>query len=81
MTVKIHLFGPQALSAGSRQLLLDVGDNATCADLKQRIAQAVPDLVPSLPSSRIAINHEFADDDQAICDSDELALIGMVSGG
>ena len=77
----VRLFGPQAVDAGTRRLEVDLGESATCRELKQRIGELRPAIKASLPSSRIAVNHKFVPDDHPIDPADELALIGMVSGG
>ncbi len=75
------LFGPQADLAGCRELHLTVGETATCAQLREMLAEACPALVPSLGESRFAINQQMAGDDRAVRADDEVALIGLVSGG
>ncbi len=81
MRVTVRLFGPQAFRAGTRKLMLEIENNATCLQLKRRIAQQAPALAESVPASRLAINHQFAHDGQPIVEKDELALIGMTHGG
>lgn len=79
--ITIRLFGPQAQLAATHELALELPSAPTCGDLRRRLAEAVPALAPSLASSRLAVNHAFADDDTPVAASDEVALIGMVSGG
>ncbi len=82
MTLRVMLFGPQAQLAGRRHLDVDLrGDSITCRALLRRLARVSPALAPSLRSSRLAVNHEFARDDRRVLSSDDVALIGMVSGG
>ena len=45
------------------------------------LADAMPQLRGSLATSRVAVNHRFADKNERIDEGDEVALIGMVSGG
>jgi molybdopterin converting factor small subunit len=82
MNVTVKLFGAQAQLVGRREVvvLLDETD-ATCAALRRGLAAAEPQLESSLTVSRFAINHEFADDQQSLSAEDEVALIGMISGG
>lgn len=80
MSVTVLLFGPQAALAGARTLRLDV-PCGTVAGVRQALAQACPALASSLPASRFAVNQEFAADGDAVRSFDEIALIGMVSGG
>jgi molybdopterin converting factor small subunit len=82
MTFTIKLFGPQSQLAGTRELSLRVAEAApTVADLRRALAEAAPELAPTLPNSRLAVNFEFADETQPIHSGDEVALIGMVCGG
>lgn len=80
--VTVKLFGPQAKLAGRETVTLSLESaEPTCRDVHQALAEAEPALAPSLPSSRLAVNHEYVNDDQRVSERDELALIGMVSGG
>ncbi|MEX0886391.1 MAG: MoaD/ThiS family protein [Phycisphaeraceae bacterium] len=82
MQVTVKLFGPQAQLAGCETLTLTLdAPQPTCGDLRIALADAAPPLAPSLPASRFAVNHEYVPDDQRISTDDELALIGMISGG
>ena len=46
-----------------------------------RLTAAEPLLAGMLPACRFAVNHAFAADDRAIAEGDEVALIGLTSGG
>jgi len=82
MTVRVKLFGPQARWIGDRELSVELPDaGANCAGLRLALAELDDRLAQSLASSRLAINHRFAADDDAISPGDEVALIGMISGG
>jgi len=82
MTIDVLLFGAEAEAAGRRHVTLDTDvTQLNCAALRSELAEAEPSLRPHLASCRIAINHDFADEDAVIHDGDEVALIGMVSGG
>lgn len=81
MRVRVLLFGPQADAAGRRAVEIDLPEPADCRALRERLAQVCPALAPTLPASRFAVNHEFAAPDHPIRAGDELALIGLVSGG
>jgi sulfur-carrier protein len=82
MHLTIRLFGPEAQLAAASELAVDVERlPIRCAALRQRIAQREPRLAQSLKTARLAVNCEFASDEQLIGPGDELALIGSVSGG
>lgn len=82
MKFTVLLFGPQAQIAGVPSIEVAVAsDSTTAADVLAAIAPACPALAPSLPSSRLAVNHAFAEPDTRITATDELALIGLIGGG
>ena len=51
------------------------------ATLRQQLARACPELTALLTVSAIAVNHEFASDEQILLPLDEVAVIPPVSGG
>ena len=93
MTIRVLLFGPYAAAAGAASIGVRAEEGCTCAGLLALLADQHPPLRPLLspapdarartvpPGARLAVNHEFARDDRPIRASDEVALIGMVSGG
>lgn len=81
MTITVKLFGPQAQLAGVREVRVEVGDGATGARVLAALGRTAPALRPSLDGSRLAVDHEYVGDEQVIRAGQEVALIGMVSGG
>ena len=85
MHFRILLFGPQSVIVGSDSVdvvLPDpTGGPPTPAVLREVLAESHPGLAASLPASRFAVNHRFAADDESLDADDEIALIGMISGG
>ncbi|MEO0529404.1 MAG: MoaD/ThiS family protein [Planctomycetota bacterium] len=81
MQLTVLLFGPQAKLADAKSVQVNLGERATAADVLAALEGACPALDDSIRTSRLAINHEFAADDALVTEGDELALIGMVSGG
>jgi molybdopterin converting factor small subunit len=79
-TIRIHLFGQLAAAVQSSQLAVNV-EAPTCGALRQQIAAQEPRLASLLPACRFAVNHRFAEDGTMVRESDEVALIGFVSGG
>lgn len=57
------------------------GNSATLKELREELARAAPSLAPLLPWVRIAVNEEFASDDDPVLEGDDVALIPPVSGG
>jgi len=82
MTLTLKLFGPQAQLAGTRELTLELPvDTLTCGELRDHLARACSPLTDSLRASRFAVNQAFAGDDDLVRSGDEVALIGLISGG
>ena len=81
MKIDVLLFGPQAEIVGADVVSVELTAPATAAAVKQAVREAEPMLGPSLASSRLAVNHAYAVDGDEIFAEDEVALIGMVSGG
>jgi molybdopterin converting factor small subunit len=81
MRYTVKLFGPQAVKAGTREVQLDLPDVATAADVLQALRERCPQIRDSVSASRLAVNQELASPELTIKANDEIALIGMVSGG
>jgi molybdopterin converting factor small subunit len=81
MRLEVLLFGPEARVVGSDRAAVEVGAGATCAEVKARLAEAYPGLRGTLGAARVAVNSEFAEAERRIGPGDEVALIGLVSGG
>jgi molybdopterin converting factor small subunit len=81
MTIRVLLFGPEAAAAGRDRVEVEAPADPTCHELRERIGAACPALRPLLPAARFAINAEFAAMDAVVRPGDEVALIGLVSGG
>lgn len=78
----VLVFGSQAHSVGTDRLDIDdLQFPTTVVELMTKIATVYPAIASSLGVSRIAINHEFAAGDSEIRVGDEVALIGLISGG
>lgn len=81
MRVRVLLFGPYAVAANAGHIDVDVPDNANASGVLRSISMGFPALAAMVAGARLAVNHSFALDDDAVRAGDELALIGMVSGG
>jgi molybdopterin converting factor small subunit len=78
----VRLFALARQRAGRAEVAVDVAEPATVAALKQALAAAYPDLAPLVPQWMIAIDAEYAhDDQQRIPPGAEVAAIPPVSGG
>ena len=83
MELTIQLFGPEAQATGTRQVTLSLDDTPTptAACVRAALADQFPQAAAQINACRLAVNTEFAKDDDPINSGDEIALIGQVSGG
>src|SRR4051794_13187133 len=79
--VHVRLFALAKQCAGRSEVALELPDRATVGDLKRCLAVACPALGPLVPNLMIAVNAEYALDDQEIAPGLEVAVIPPVSGG
>ena len=80
-TIVVKLFGPQARLAGAREVQVELARPATAGNVLAALAERVPALAASIASSRLAVNKAFAQPADPVGPADEVALIGMISGG
>lgn len=79
--MKIVLFGMAKDLVGKNYLeLSNTSGIKNVKDLKERIFQEYPAFV-NLPPMAVAVNLDYAKDDQAVSEQDEVVLIPPVSGG
>ncbi len=81
LRIRVRLFAMQREAAGMRELRLEVPLGSTVDDAWNAVVATVPSLAPGRASLRFAVNGEYADEDLALADGDELACIPPVSGG
>ncbi len=82
MEIRVQLFGTEARTVGRSAVCVQLaGPRCTCSELRARMAEVEPRLATALRTGRFAVNHAFATDAQPIAPGDEVALIGLVSGG
>lgn len=82
MLIDVLLFGPQAAIANRDRVTVEIADgSATTASVMEALRHTLPKLAPTLDQSRLAVNHAYAGTNDVVSESDEVALIGMVSGG
>ncbi|NJN24942.1 MAG: molybdopterin converting factor subunit 1 [Cyclobacteriaceae bacterium] len=80
VTVNILFFGITKDLAGKQRMQMQLPAKSTVADFKKALYHAHPALI-SMNSMAVAVNSEYAFDDQLIEENDEIALIPPVSGG
>lgn len=81
--MRILVFGPLARAAGASSIVVDVAKGASLAEARARLTQARPELAAMVRACRFAVDHSFVADEEAVQpnEGDEVALIGLVSGG
>jgi molybdopterin converting factor subunit 1 len=82
--LRVLLFAGIRARLGVPHLEVDLPDQAeppTVAQLRRWLADAHPELADAIGHCRVAIDHEFAREHDAIREHAELALIPPVSGG
>lgn len=81
MKLNVQLFAVAREWAGRDQMQLELPTDATVERLRRELERAIAPLAESGGRFRIAVNDEFADDDQQLHENDSIALIPPVSGG
>jgi molybdopterin converting factor subunit 1 len=79
--VKVRLFAVQRELAGTREVGLELADDADVEAAWSALVVAHPILAPGRASLRFARNGDYADPTTRLTDGDEVAMIPPVSGG
>jgi molybdopterin synthase catalytic subunit len=79
MTIK--LFATLKEKAGAGAIDVAIEDGGTVSQLRAAVGRAYPALAELAARSVVAVNHEFAFDQDIVRPSDEVALFPPVSGG
>lgn len=80
--LQVLVFGPQAQTVGASSVAVTgVALPTTASDVLRLLAEQYSELQTSIKVSRLAVNQKFASDDTEIQVGDEVALIGLISGG
>lgn len=80
MIVNVLLFGISKEMVGKQKMTFEVQELTSVADFKQALQKEYPKLI-ELNSMAIAVNSEYALDNDKLQPNDEVALIPPVSGG
>lgn len=81
MRLDVLLFAAAREAAGCERLELQVGDDATVADVFRTLAERSPALSAVLPHCRAALDQRFAARDERVEAASTLAVLPPVSGG
>lgn len=66
---------------GTREVTLEISPGSRISDIKSIVLQKYPALQKNMETIIVAMNHEFAFDEQLVADGAEVALFPPVSGG
>ncbi len=80
-SITIRFFATIRDRAGVSELALDLPNDATVADLLDRLRADLPAVAPLLDTSLIAVNEEFAFPNDVIPGNSTVAIFPPVSGG
>ncbi len=81
MKATVRLFAILREKAGTSEMMVDLPEYSTVADLLAALESRFPDLSASVPHTMIAVNTEYVENTHPLHDGDEVALIPPVSGG
>ena len=79
--ITVKFFASAADIVQQRESKMEVIDGQNVSDLLDTLCSEYPRLEMLRPALRVAVNHEYANDEDPIHDGDEVALIPPVSGG
>ncbi len=79
-SASVLLFGITRDITGQSAVSVPLPEGARVADLLSQLYEQYPDLV-GIRSVMVAVNGEYAETDQLLNSTDEIALIPPVSGG
>ncbi len=81
MQITVKLFARASQLAGRSEVVVEVSEEASVGEFRSVLATQHPELQPIIDSLFVAINAEYANDDQLIPESAEVACFPPVSGG
>ncbi|MEJ2149594.1 MAG: molybdopterin converting factor subunit 1 [Chloroflexota bacterium] len=81
MVITVRFFATLRDRAGDDAVDLVLPGEASVGQLLSRLAENYPALDPALASALVAVNHEYAFQEDLLTDGDEVALFPPVSGG
>jgi sulfur-carrier protein len=81
MEIPIRLFALARQLAGTDTIIIDLPPTATVAELRAALVEECPALKRIIAQSLIAVDSEYAADDQVLANATEVGCIPPVSGG
>ncbi len=81
MIYQVQLFARAREIAAANKVAVELAPRASVRDLRRRLSASCPGLEPLIARSSIAVNDEYAQDDDVLPENATVALIPPVSGG
>lgn len=81
MKITVQLFAVAKQLAQREHIEFDVADTANIAEVREGLANAIPDLRPVIDHMLFALDAEFARDEMPVAPDSKIACIPPVSGG
>jgi molybdopterin converting factor small subunit len=81
MMIRVKLFAVAKQLAGSGEVVVEVHEGATVAEVERALVKEVPTLAEVVSHARWAVDATFANGDAKVSAKSEVALISPVSGG
>src|SRR4030042_4424408 len=78
---RVLFFATIREKTGVRETTIEFQSGANISDIKKLLLELFPDLKSSMETLIVAMNHEFAFDDNTVTDGAEIAIFPPVSGG
>ncbi|MDA0842174.1 MAG: molybdopterin converting factor subunit 1 [Planctomycetota bacterium] len=79
--ITVKFFASAAEIVQQRVSKMDIPNGQNVSGLLDTLCSAYPRLEMLRPSLRVAVNHEYAHNEDPVHDGDEVAIIPPVSGG
>jgi molybdopterin synthase catalytic subunit len=78
---KVFFFATLREKTGVRETIIDFNNGAKISDIKKILVEMYPSLKTSMDSIIVAMNHEYAFDEDLVVNGAEIAIFPPVSGG
>jgi molybdopterin converting factor subunit 1 len=79
--VRVLFFAGLKVKAGMGGITIDLENTTSVYDLRRLIAEAIPEIAAEVMKSVVAVNKEYAGDDERVPANAEIAIFPPVSGG
>ena len=81
MKIKVALFASAKELIGTGEVMVELSESATVAELKSVLAKSYPNLESIVSRSMVSVDLDYAQPDRQLTEKSEVALIPPVSGG